>query len=52
MFKQLMDSMLWGTIYEACLVYQDKMTVVSWNFQVQPDNPYIVSHLKLNPKKW
>jgi hypothetical protein len=28
------------------------MIAVRQKFQVQPNNPHTVSHLKLNPKKW
>jgi len=56
-FERLMESILRGLTYEACLVYLDDITVIGRTFQQQLDNLQKVfqrlqeAHLKLNPEK-
>jgi len=56
-FEQLMQSVLRGLTYDACLVYMDDITVTGHTFQEQLDNQQKVlqrlreAHLKLNPEK-
>ena len=56
-FERLMESVLRGLTYEACLVYLDDVIVVGRTFQEQLDNLRNVfqrlreAHLKLNPEK-
>jgi predicted RNase H-like HicB family nuclease len=56
-FEWLMESVLRGLTYEACLVYLDDVIVVGRTFQEQFDNLRRVfqllreAHLKLNPEK-
>jgi hypothetical protein len=56
-FEQLMESVLRGLTYEACLVYLDDVIVIGCTFQEQLDNLRRVfqwlqeAHLKLNPEK-
>ena len=56
-FERLMESVLRGLTYEACLVYLDDVVVISRTFQEQLDNLRKVfqrlreAHLKLNPEK-
>jgi hypothetical protein len=38
MFEQLMESVLQGLTFEACLVYLHDVTVGGRTFQEQPDN--------------
>jgi hypothetical protein len=38
MLEELMESTLWGLTYEACLVCQDDVILVSCTFQEQLDN--------------
>jgi hypothetical protein len=56
-FERLMESVLRGLTYEACLVYLDDVIVIGRTFQEQLDNLRRVlqrlreAHLKLNPEK-
>ena len=55
-FERLMESVLRGLTYEACLVYLDDVIVIGRTFQEQLDNLQLFqrlreAHLKLNPEK-
>jgi hypothetical protein len=56
-FERLMESVLRGLIYDACLVYLDDIIVIGRTFQEHLDNLRKVfqrlrgAHLKMNPGK-
>jgi hypothetical protein len=56
-FERLMESVLRGLIYDACLVYLDDIIVIGRTFQEHLDNLRKVfqrlrgAHLKMNPEK-
>jgi hypothetical protein len=56
--ERLMEAVLRGLTYEACLVYLDDVIVIGCTFQEQLDNLRKVfqrlqeAHLKLNPEKY
>jgi hypothetical protein len=56
-FERLMESVLRGLIYDACLVYLDDIIVIGRTFQEHLDNIRKVfqrlrgAHLKMNPEK-
>jgi hypothetical protein len=56
-FKRLMESILRGLLYDACLVYLVDTNVIGRTFQEQHDNlqkmfqRFRDAHLKMNPEK-